>query len=896
MSSYRLDRLFAPRSIAVLGASPRPQSVGRSILANLRAAGFNGSIWLVSPRHDEIDGVATVRNVASLPDAPDIVIVATPPETVPGLIDEAGARGAAGAIIITAGLGYGPGSLAAAAEQAARRYGLRLIGPNCLGVIVPRAQLNASFAARMPVSGDLALVSQSGAIVAGVVEWAARRKIGFSAIASLGDQLDVDFGDLLDHFALDRATRAILLYIESIKDARKFISAARAAARAKPVVVIKAGRHAQGARAAATHTGALAGVDAVYDAAFRRTGLLRVYDMDELFEAAQTLGFLRPFKGDRLAILTNGGGMGVLAVDRLVELGGTPAALSAATQARLEALLPVTWSRGNPVDIIGDADATRYAEALEALIEDPANDAILVLNVPTTLASPSATAVRVAELVTASKGRRFPPKPVLAAWIGEDETAAAAFVAAGIPHYPTEADAIGGFMHLAGYSAAQERLMDTPPQLPMDFLPDLETARHVVGNALAAERGWLDPVEAAALFTAYGIPIAPVTVARDPDDAARAAAPLLAGGDTVAVKIFSHDILHKSDVDGVRLDLDSTDDVREAAHGIIERARAARPDARILGIAVHPMIRRPKARELIAGIADDPTFGPIVVFGHGGTAVEVIDDKALALPPLDLKLAADLISRTRISRLLPAYRNVPAADEHAIALTLVRLAQLAAEIPEIREIDINPLLADANGVIALDARVSVAAVAAVSHGPRHPRLAIRPYPKEWERSITFDNRSVVARPVRPEDEPLFAPFLKHVTAEDLRLRFFSAIRDFSHPFVARLTQIDYARGMAFVAIDEATGDLVGVVRLHSDADYERAECAILVRSDLKGRGLGWQLMTLMLDYARAEGLSRIDGQVLAENRVMLAMCRHLGFSVEHDPASPGVFHIALTLS
>ncbi|HXW23951.1 MAG TPA: bifunctional acetate--CoA ligase family protein/GNAT family N-acetyltransferase, partial [Xanthobacteraceae bacterium] len=800
------------------------------------------------------------------------------------------------AIIITAGLGHGPGSLAEASATAARAHGLRLVGPNCLGVMVPGAKLNASFATRMPQNGDLALVSQSGAIVAGMVEWAAQRAIGFSAVTSIGDQADVDFGDLLDYFAVDRATRAILLYVEQVKDARKFMSAARAAARAKPVIVIKAGRHAEAAKAAATHTGALAGSDAVYDAAFRRAGLLRVRDLDELFDATETLGRLRPFPGKRLTILTNGGGIGVLALDRLADFGGTAAELSPATLAQLDAVLPPTWSRANPVDIIGDADADRYAAALDVLLSDRDSDAVLVLNVPTALASATDTATRVADVVAARRARVYGAKPVFAVWVGEDRAAADIFDAARIPHYASETDAMRGFIHLVRYREAQDALMETPPSLPEHFTREETVARELVDRALAQGRAWLDPPEVVRMFSAYAIPIAPLVVARDPDEAAAAATPLLASG-AIVVKIFSRDIVHKSDVGGVRLNLASEAAVRAAAADILARARAARPDAHIEGVTVQSMISRPKARELLAGLADDPTFGPVIAFGWGGTAVASIDDKALALPPLDLNLARDLIARTRVARLLRAYRDVPAAREDAVALVLVKLAQLAADIPEIRELDINPLLADHDGVIAVDARVAIAPFSGVQHPRSHPRFAVRPYPKEWERSIRLaEGRAVFVRPVRPEDEDMFRAFFAKVTMEDLRLRFFAPVRDFSHQFIARLTQIDYARAMALVAIDAVGGDMLGVVRLHADANFASGEYAILVRSDLKGRGLGWSLMQIIIEYARWLGLTSIEGQVLRENTTMLAMCRELGFSIATDPSSHDVVLAALPLA
>jgi len=661
--------------------------------------------------------------------------------------------------------------------------------------------------------------------------------------------------------------------------------------------VVKSGRHVQGAKAAQTHTGALAGADAVYDAAFRRAGLLRVLDLEELFAAAETLGRLKPFSGRRLAILTNGGGIGVLAVDRLADLGGTLASLMPETMRRLEAVLPPIWSRSNPVDIVGDADAARYAAAFEILLEDKGSDAILVMNVPTALASATDASQAIVAAARKRASMVLRTKPAFAVWIGQDGTAEKAFDSAGIPHFENESDAVGGFMHLVRYREAIDALMETPPSLPADFSPKVEGARPIVRRVIEQQRTWLDPLEATELLEGYSIPITPVLLARDADEAAQAAAPLLTRGDTVVVKILSPDVVHKSEVGGVRLNLTSETAVRQAAADILARARSLKPQARITGVTIHPMIVRPKARELIAGIADDPTFGPIVVFGQGGTAVEVINDKALALPPLDLGLARQLISRTRVSRILKAYRDVPAADEDAVALVLVKLAQLAADLPEVREIDLNPLLADQNGVIAVDARISVAPLAPSAHrGRGHPRFAIRPYPQEWERHLVLrDRMRVFLRPIRPEDERLYGPFFEHVTEEDLRLRFFAPVKDFGHAYVARFTQIDYARAMAFIAMETTTGTMLGVVRLHADANYESGEFAILVRSDLKGRGLGWLLMQQIINYARSEGLKRIEGQILHENSTMLAMCRELGFAIGPDPNDPNICIATLAL-
>jgi acetyltransferase len=897
MSTYRLKNLLSPRSVALVGASPRQGSVGRAILANIQKTKFKGEFGLVNTHHAGIDGIATVGTLGKLPFVPELVVITAPATAIAGIVEEAGKLGAAGALIVTSGLGHGAGSMAEAVERAAHKYGMRLIGPNCLGIMMPGADLNASFSAHMPVAGNLALISQSGAIAAGMVDWAAQRAVGFSGIVSIGDQLDVDIADLLDYFAMDGKTRAILLYVEAIKDARKFMSAARAAARIKPVVVVKSGRMAQGAKAAATHTGALAGSDAVYDAAFRRAGMLRVSDLRELFDCAETLGRVEKPPGKRLAILTNGGGIGVLAVDRLVELGGIPAAITPAIRQRLDVVLPPTWSGSNPVDIVGDADPARYAAALEVLLADPANDAILVMNVQTAIAPAGDIAATVTAVVARYRQQhRGSAKPVLAVWVGADQKIGELLSGAGIPNYPTEDDAVRGFMYLVQHREAVAELAKVPPAMPSEFAPDADAARQIVATALADGRHWLDPVEIKRLLEAYDIAMVPTFAAADAEQAVAHASALFAQGTTVVLKIMSRDITHKSDVGGVVLNLTSADAVRVATADILARAKALRPEARISGVIVQAMMVRPKARELILGLADDPTFGTVIVFGRGGTAVEIINDKALALPPLDLQLARDLIERTRVSRLLRAYRDVPAVKPDAVAMVLVKLAQMAADIPQIRELDINPLLVDEAGVLAVDARVAIGQAERKFAGSGPANFAVRPYPSQWQRHLEVkDGWRVFVRPIRPEDEPLIHEFLRHVSSHDLRLRFFAPMKEFTHEFIARLTQLDYARAMAFVAFDEATNEMLGVVRIHSDSIYESGEYAILLRSDLKGRGLGWALMQLIIEYAKSEGLKVISGDVLQENTVMLEMCRSLGFEVKADPVERGVCNVKLTL-
>jgi acetyltransferase len=597
-------------------------------------------------------------------------------------------------------------------------------------------------------------------------------------------------------------------------------------------------------------------------------------------------------------IVSNGRGIGALAADRLADLGGTLAEPAPATQ---DCLAPVRHGRqANPLDLGIDAVPGDYVGALEPLLAGRDSDAIVSIHVPTARAGSREVAETVAGAVAKARsaGRR---KPVFAVSIGEDEAIRAIYADAKIPLFATDADAVEGFLHLVRYREAQNDLMRTPDALPREFTPDVAAARRIVDEALAEGRTWLDPYAVTELLTAYRIVSVPVTLAPDPDGAAAAAWPLIAGGGTVVLKLVSPDVVHKSEVGGVRLGLTSEADVREAAHAMIARVRELRPDARVAGFAVQPMLRRPQGRELIAGLAEDPVFGPVVVFGRGGTAVEVIDDRALALPPLDLALASELIGRTRVARRLEAYRDVPAADLPAIALLLVKLAQLAADLPAVRELDINPLLADADGAVALDARVRIAPEPSPPERRRgnwHPRFAIRPYPSDWERRIEVGERCVHVRPVRPDDEDMFRAFFAQVDPEDVRLRFFAPVRDFSHAFLARLTQLDYSRAIAFVALDDAAEEdrrMLGAVRLHANANHDTGEFAILVRSDIKGTGLGAALMRMMIDWARAEGIAVVEGSVLAENRPMRAVCRHLGFVEKAVPDDPSLVKATLSV-
>ncbi|HTQ35066.1 MAG TPA: bifunctional acetate--CoA ligase family protein/GNAT family N-acetyltransferase [Stellaceae bacterium] len=893
MSIRNLDHLFKPASVALIGATDRAGSVGMVVQRNLRRAGFRGTLMLVSPHHRELVGQPVYPDVAALPQPPDLAVVITPPAAVPGVVTALGERGAKAAVVITAGfgeLGAEGKALQQATLDAARPHLLRLVGPNCVGIMVPRIGLDASFAHLAPPAGDIAFVSQSGAMITAMLDWAAPRGLGFSHIVSLGDMADVDFGDMLDYLAADAGTRAILLYIEGITHGRKFMSAARAAARAKPVLVLKAGHSAAGAKAAHSHTGALAGSDAVYEAAFARAGMLRAATMAELFDATETLALTREQHGNRLAIVSNGGGAGVLATDALAAAGGELATLAPETIASLDKVLPATWSRGNPVDIIGDAPGTRYGAAIDAVLSDPGVNALLVLNCPTALADPEDAARAVIETFAAQPSDRLRGRNVYTAWLGEHsaEPARRRFEAAGIPTYETPEAAVSGFLHRVHYQHNQQLLMETPPARPDPFEPDVEAVRAVIANAINTGTAWLDAEGVAAVLMAYGIPQPLVRNVRTTDEAARAASEI---GFPVALKIRSPDITHKSDVGGVALNLINAEAVQAASQAMVARIRRERPEARLDGIMVQRMIERPGAIELLAGLSNDAVFGPVVVFGQGGTAVEIVNDSAIALPPLNPLLARAQMERTRIWRLLQAYRGKPAAAIDAIAQVLIRLGQLAADHAEIKELDINPLLADAQGVVALDARIRVGA-AAVSGAAR---LAIAPYPKHLESiGAARDGTPVTLRPIRPEDEPLLQDLFAHLSSEDLRLRFFAPMRELGHALGARLSQIDYDREMALVA--QRDGVTLGVARYAADPDRLRAEYAVTVRSDWKGRGIGYLLMTRLIEVARAAGIAELVGDVLHENRRMLDMCRELGFRLRADPDDATLVRVSKPLS
>ncbi len=883
MSIRHLDSFFDPHSVAVIGASARPSSVGATVWRNLSEGGFAGPRWAVNPKRAEINGEPAFATIADLPQAPDLAVICTPPATVPGLIDELGRRGTRAAIVLTAGL---DATTRQAMLAAARQHMLRILGPNCLGLLSPHAALNASFAHRQAGAGSLAFVSQSGALVTAMLDWAAGRSIGFSQLVSLGERSDVDFGDLLDWLASDPHTRAILLYIESIEAPRKFMSAARAAARNKPVLVVKAGRSAQGQAAAASHTGALAGSDLVYDAAIRRAGMLRVDSLQDLFVAAEALSHLRTralgterTSLEQLTIVTNGGGAGVMAADAAAAAELQLAAVPPPVREALDRILPANWSHANPVDLIGDAPVERYVQTLQQLLADPATGSLLFMHAPTAIVPSVEIARALAPVLEPARER------VLSCWLGDPGVADArrVFQEARLPQYDTPEQAVRAFGMLVTYRRNQEQLIEAPPARTPQGLIDRAAVSRIVDAVLTEGREWLSEPEAKALLSACGVPVVETLTAGP--SATQAAYVAEQIGFPVALKILSPQITHKSDVGGVALNLEDAPAVRDHAAAMLRRVAELRPDAQVTGLTVQSMIRRPRALELIVGAHVDPLFGPVILFGQGGTSVEVVADRAIALPPLNVPLARALVAQTRIARLLAGWRDVPPADMDAVLAVLTAVAELLAVEPRIAELDINPLLADAQGVIALDARVRVSQKAPA--GAEH--FAIRPYPAELAETIDWHGQSVTLRPIRPEDEGQHRAFLERLDPLDIRMRVFYSRRSMERSELARLTQIDYEREMAFIATVHSPGggdETLAVARAICDPDNHDAEFGIVVRSDLKGGGLGLVMMRKLIAYLQARGTRRLVGVVLRENTRMLELAQELGFQPAAEQPDP----------
>jgi acetyltransferase len=880
-----LEAIFRPRSVAVVGASATPGSVGSIVTRNLLENPFGGVVYPVNPKRHTVHGVLCYPDLGALPEPVELAVVATPAAAVPGVITDCVRRGVRAAIILSAGFGESgaEGRALEAAVRAAACGKMRIIGPNCLGVIHPPSNLNASFAARMASKGKVALLSQSGALCTAVLDWAGEAGVGFSSFVSVGAMLDVDFADLLDYFADDDATRSIVLYMESIGDVRSFLSAARSVSRTKHVIVVKSGRHEAGARAAASHTGALAGADAVFEAAFRRAGVLRVDTIPELFDMSEILAMQPPPRGPALALVTNAGGPGVMATDALMLSGGRLAALGPATMAALDAALPPFWSHANPVDVLGDATPERYRAAVAACLKDPAADGVLVLLTPQAMTDPTQTARLLQPF-----GREG--KPLLACWLGAAAVRDGRRLLreASIPTFNAPEDAIAAFLHMVQYRRSQELLYETPAALPEDAAPDGEKVRAIFRLVRAEKRTLLTEAEAKQVLAAYGIPVTPTVACRSADEAAAAAERI---GFPVVLKLHSHVVTHKSDVGGVQLDLADEAAVRAAFERIRDGAvQAGKPEA-FEGVTVQPMVRE-HGYELIVGSLVDRQFGPVILFGAGGVLVEVFQDRALGLPPLNRTLARRLMERTKIYRALQGARGRPAVKLNELEALLVRFSLLLSDFLEIQEVDMNPVLATPEQVVVLDARL----VLAPPDAPR-PRLAIHPYPNQYNHPFALrDGRTVLVRPICPEDEPLIIALHAGHSERTIRMRFFSLVKTLTRDSLIRLCHLDYEREMALVAVSNDGGPhILGVSRYYLRPETQTAEFALVVGDAYQRQGLGRHLMQRLIAVARERGVGRIEGQVLAENAPMLELMRKLGFT-PGSTADVGVVSVGMDLN
>lgn len=877
---HYLTPLFAPQSVAVIGASDRASSIGGIVVRNLLGAAYRGRVYAVNPKYRSVAGVRCYRAMADLPERAELAVVATPSITVPEVIEDCGKAGTSAAAILTAGFAE-IGSVGLALQDRvvtiARRHGVRLVGPNCLGIMRPQLGLNATFSCGNAPDGELALVSQSGALATAIVDWARPNGIGFSSVISLGASADVDFGEVLDYLVVDGHTKHILLYIEGIRDARRFMSALRAAARVKPVIALKVGRHAAGSRAAVSHTGALVGADDVFEAALARAGAVRVTTIGQLFAVAQGLtAHIRP-RGNRLAIITNGGGPGAMATDCAADLGMPLAQLTQQTMQKLDAGLPPNWSHGNPLDLVGDANAERYRTAVAACMADDNVDGVLAMMVPTAVADSAETARALIEGVQKSD------KPLITCWMGEQQAAAGrkVFLKHRIPTFRTPEPAVELFSHLAAYTRNRKLLMQTPGPLAKTQSMDIGAAQLIIEGAVGEKRDVLTGIESKALLAACGIPIARSVVAHSANEALLLAQEL---GLPVAMKIYSPDITHKSDVGGVRLDLRTPQAVRIAYGEMMAEVGALRPGARIMGVTLEPMVQRAHGRELLLGVAQDVVFGPVITFGAGGTAVEVLRDRAVALPPLNAHLIADMIASTRISKMLGEFRGMPAVAMAALEDALLRISEMVCELPWIRELDINPLVADESGVIAVDARFVVGESSAATD--RYARLAIHPYPsgltQEWQLA---DGTQITMRPIRPEDAEMEMAFVRGLSADTKYFRFMDTMRELTPDMLMRFTQIDYDREMAFVATmcNGEREEEIAVGRYINNPDGESCEFAIVVGDRWQGHGIGRRMMEALIAVARGKRLKVMMGYILGNNTRMLTIAAELGFRIETDP-------------
>ena len=881
MNTHYLSSLFTPKSVVLFGASDKQDSVGGVVFRNLLTSGFKGRIFAINPKRDEVQGQKAYSSLEEIDEAVDLAVVATPAKSIPGIVEECGEHGVKMMLILSAGFretGAEGRRLEDQVTQLVRRHGIRLMGPNCLGIIRPDRGLNITFGNNNAQPGSLAFVSQSGAICTAILDWAEKNDIGFSAVVSTGIAADLDFGDYLDFLVSDPATKAILLYIEGINDSRRFMSSLRAAARIKPVIALKVGRHAAGAEASMSHTGALVGSDEVFAAALSRSGVLRVETVGQLFSAAKALSSTN-YRGqsERLVIITNGGGPGVMAADRATDHDIELSSLSAETMAALDEVLPSVWSHGNPVDIIGDAPPDRYEQALDICLKDPGVDGAIVILTPQAMTEPTA----VAEAVLKSAAKTG--KPIMTSWMGgkQVEGARRLFSDAHLPDFRTLEHAVDAFSYLARYNKNQRLLLQTPGGLPRGHeVPDREGARLIIEAVLTEQRRVLTEPESMAVLNAFRIPTVRNGIARSGNESLVIAESI---GFPIAMKVLSTDISHKSDVGGVRLNINSAQEVRGAYRQLIDDVKRHVPDADVSAVTIEKMYRSPNGRELMIGVIRDPVFGPVISFGSGGTTVEVMGDSAVSLPPLNRRLAIDLINRTKVSKMLGKFRQMPAVDIDQLVSVLLNVSAMACELPWLQEMDINPLIIDENGLVAVDARIVVDYPTPSTD--RYHHLAIHPYPTHFVKKIQLnDGTDITIRPIRPEDAEMEAKFVRELSNEAKYFRFMNSFHELSQEMLVRFTQIDYHNEMALIAVktDSQGEEQIGVARYSTNVDKTSCEFALVVSDKWQSRGIAHHLMKDLMEIAHDRNLETMEGQVLRENSKMLELVASLGFQVRND--------------
>ena len=888
MSADNLDKLFKPKSIAVIGASNRIGSAGYRIFRNIIGSGWDGIVYPVNPGKESIQGVQTYASVSELPKVVDLAIIATPAKTVPNVLEECGKQGIKGILIISAGfkeVGEKGLELEKELKKIKEKYNLRIIGPNCVGFILPYLNLNATFAESMPEKGNIALISQSGAVCGAILDWAAAAKVGFSAFTSVGSMLDVDFGDLIDYFGMDIHTRSIVLYIESITDASKFMSAAKSFARAKPVIVIKSGRYKEGAIAATSHTGALAGEDVIYDAAFRRAGIVRVKDIRDLFNCSSILAKQPRPTGPNIAIITNAGGPGVLATDSIIEKGGKLAKLSEETVEKLNTFLPAHWSRANPVDIIGDSDEERYQSAIEVCLDDKNVDGILVLCVPQVMANPKKLADRIIDI------SRKTTKPILTSFIGEETVyhARQLLNRNNVPSYSSPDEAVEAYMYLYRYARGLELLYETPEEITVETSQsNRELINKILSDAVKEKRNILTENESKSFLELYGIKTTQAYNAKTEEQSIKLAKKI---GYPVVMKILSPDITHKSDVGGVILNLKNEKEVRTAFNNMIDKAKQKMPEANIIGVTIQKMVTD-QGTELILGSKKDPVFGSVILFGLGGKFTEFFKDRAIGFPPLNQVLAHRVIEQTRAYKLLKGFRDLPPVNMKKVEETMIRFSQLIIDHPEIKELDINPLIAFGDEIVAVDARIIID-----KKSRDHPNLIISPYPSKYRKKIKLkDGTEVLLRPIKPEDEYLWLDMFKSFSQETIRYRFFRIIKDTPHEMRTRYCNIDYDREIGIVAEIEENGKkrFLGVTRVILDPSKNgEAEFALVVGDKWQRLGLGSELLDYTFEIGKDKNIKKIYGIVLKDNIPMISLCQEKQF--KFTDGDPGEFKIEYEL-